>query len=104
MTTAPLPLDEARREPRAWLASRPLWTDLAIVAMWTAVAIDALAGPDLVSRSGDTVATVPSAVIVAVLAAVATIFVARYGFAPEQRDAEESKHGPGDRPARSAPG
>jgi len=86
MTTAPLPLDRARREPRTWVRSRPLWTAVTIVAMWTAVAVTAFAGPELVSRSGGGTneSIVPSVFFVALLATVATIFVARYGFAPER--------------------
>jgi hypothetical protein len=88
MTTAPFPLDQARREPRTWLKARPLWTSISIVAMWAAVAVTAAVGPDLVSRSGygANESIVPSVFLIALLAAVATIFVARYGFAPERHD------------------
>ena len=59
-----------------------MWASLAIVAMWVAVVLDVLFGPDLVSESvaGDTV-TVPSAVVVALFAFLGTWVVARYGFA-----------------------
>ena len=53
---------------------------LAISAMWVAVALDALFGPDLVVKHASGMTTIPSAVIVVVFAYLATRVVARYGF------------------------
>ena len=90
MTTAPLPIPATRREPRAWFVSRPFWTSIAIVAMWTAVIVDAIVGTEIVAvattATTTTTTNIPTVVITGLLAAIATIFVARYGFAPERRD------------------
>jgi hypothetical protein len=61
-----------------------MWASLAISVMWLAVLFDALWGPDIVSTnaSGNN-AQIPSAVVVAVFAYLATRVVARYGFRPQ---------------------
>jgi hypothetical protein len=58
-----------------------MWVSLAIAVIWLSVLFDAIYGPDIVSRSyiGDFV-SVPSAVIVAFFAFLATWVVARRGF------------------------
>lgn len=68
---------------------REMWAALAIVVIWLAVLFDAVLGPDIVttSSSGDT-ATVPSAVVVALFAALATVAVARYGFGRQREDGD----------------
>jgi len=84
------PRDGVPGNPRAWLVSRPFWTSIAIVAMWTAVIVDAIAGTEIVAvattATTTTTTNIPTVVITGLLAAIATIFVARYGFAPERRD------------------
>jgi hypothetical protein len=71
------------REERPWLSQllvREMWASLAITVMWLAVLVDAMFGPDIVSRSaGGDSATVPSAVAVALFAFLGTWVVARYG-------------------------
>jgi hypothetical protein len=54
---------------------------LAIFAMWAAVAISAVWGPDFVSTSGSgaSATTIPSGIIVAMFATIGTWFVAKYG-------------------------
>ena len=90
MTTAPVPIPATRREPRAWLVARPLWTSIAVVAIWTAVIVDAIAGTEIVAvattATTTTTTNVPTVVITGLLAEIETIFVARYGFTPERRD------------------
>jgi hypothetical protein len=58
-----------------------MWVALAIAVMWLTVLLTALFGPDIVTTSaaGD-FARVPSSIVVALLAVVATWIVARYGF------------------------
>lgn len=58
-----------------------MWATLAIVVMWLAVLFSAIFGPNIVNTSagGDT-SSVPSAVVVALFAFLATWVVARYGF------------------------
>jgi NAD/NADP transhydrogenase beta subunit len=64
-----------------------MWASLAIVAMWLAVLLDAVFGPDIVSTNGGANSTtVPSAVAVALFASLATWAVARYGFDHHRRD------------------
>jgi hypothetical protein len=48
--------------------------------MWLAVLFDALFGPDLVVSNASGTTTIPSAIIVALFAYLATRVVARYGF------------------------
>ena len=57
-----------------------MWASLAIAVMWLAVLFDALFGPDLVVSNASGMTTVPSAIIVAFFAYLATRVVARYGF------------------------
>jgi hypothetical protein len=56
-----------------------MWASLAIAVMWLAVLFDALFGPDLVVNNASGMTTIPSAVIVAFFAYLATRVVARYG-------------------------
>ena len=72
---------------------RNMWAGLGITVMWLAVLLDALLGPNLhfVSSSpggstSDT--TIPSAVILALFAWLATRAVATYGFTSAEDDAE----------------
>jgi F0F1-type ATP synthase assembly protein I len=58
-----------------------MWASLAIVAMWLAVLFTAAWGQNFVSTSaGGDSTTIPSAVIVALFASLATWAVARHGF------------------------
>jgi len=60
---------------------RETWASLAIFAMWMAVAIATVWGPDFVSSngSGTNSTTIPSGVAVALFATIGTWFVAKYG-------------------------
>jgi len=60
-----------------------MWAALAIASMWVAVLFDAIFGPDFVSSSGGPTGSttrIPSAIVVALFAYLATRVVARYGF------------------------
>jgi hypothetical protein len=71
-------LAEGRRwSPRVLVPE--MWASLAIAVMWLAVLFDALLGPDLVVSNASGTTTVPSAIIVAFFAYLATRVVARYG-------------------------
>ena len=60
---------------------REMWAALAIAVIWFAVLFAAVFGSDLVTTSaGANVSTVPSAVVVALFASLATWAVAKYGF------------------------
>lgn len=63
--------------PHAWWSVRDLWTSLAITAMWVAVAVTAVAGPNIVSNDGS---TVPAAIPIALFATLGSWIVAHYGF------------------------
>ena len=88
MTTVPHessgPLPERRRLFSQVLVAE-MWASLAIAVMWLAVLFDALWGPDLVVINASGTTTIPSAIIVAFFAYLATRVVARYGF---RRDAD----------------
>lgn len=64
-----------------------MWATLAIVVMWLAVLFSAVFGPNIVNTSagGDT-SSVPSAIVVALFAFLATWVVARYGFRHERKE------------------
>lgn len=63
-----------------------MWASLAIIVIWLAVVVDAIYGPNIVTSgvAGDN-ASVPSAVVVAFFAFLATWVVARYGFRQERK-------------------
>ncbi|HSB38905.1 MAG TPA: hypothetical protein VLD13_07445 [Gaiellaceae bacterium] len=79
----------AAEERKRWsvqLLVPEMWATLAIVVMWLAVLFSAIFGPNIVNTSagGDT-SSVPSAVVVALFAFLATWVVARYGFRHERK-------------------
>jgi multisubunit Na+/H+ antiporter MnhF subunit len=83
MTTIPHEPARVAKEPR-WsvqLLVPEMWASLTIIVMWLSVLFDAVYGPDIVTTgvAGDTT-TVPSAVVVALFAFLATWVVAKYGF------------------------
>jgi sterol desaturase/sphingolipid hydroxylase (fatty acid hydroxylase superfamily) len=58
-----------------------MWTSLAISVIWLTVLLAALFGPDIVTTSaGGDSSVVPSAVVVAIFAFLATWVVAKHGF------------------------
>jgi hypothetical protein len=80
LTTIPNESSTVRR-PAAQFWVREMWGSIAITAMWIAVVVTAIVGPDIksVSAVGDST-TVPAAVAVAMFACIGTWFVARYAF------------------------
>jgi uncharacterized membrane protein (DUF485 family) len=76
-------------EKKSWslrLLVPEMWATLAIVVMWLAVLFSAIFGPNIVNTSaGGDASSVPSAVVVALFAFLATWVVARYGFRHERR-------------------
>ena len=73
----------------SWLFVREMWASLAIAVIWLAVLFAAVFGSDLVTNNaGTNVSTVPSAVVVALFASLATWAVAKYGFGPRGDDAD----------------
>jgi hypothetical protein len=63
---------------------RDVSVSLAIAVMWIVVLLDALFGPDIISSNGGSAqfTRVPSAIVVAFFAYLATRVVARWGFSP----------------------
>ena len=91
MSTIPTKMPAASSERRDWterVLVEEMWASLAIVAIWLTVLFDALYGPDFVSSNGagTNTTTIPSAVIVAFFAYLATRVVARYGFGRQRED------------------
>jgi hypothetical protein len=64
-----------------------MWTSLAIAVIWLVVLADALFGPDVVFNNANGFTKLPSAIILAFFAWLATRVVAKYGF--ERRDGAE---------------
>jgi hypothetical protein len=70
-----------------WIDARDMWASLAITAIWLSVLLTALFGPDIRSFSaGGDSTTVPSGVVVAVVALFATMAVAKYGLGRKTAD------------------
>jgi len=83
----PSAVPERRRLPARQL--REMWAGLAIGVIWVTVLLDALFGPDIVSNNANTnTATVPSAVVIALFATLATWVVAKYGLGSRKNDAD----------------
>lgn len=80
---------EGRPRSVPQLLVREMWTSLAIIVIWLSVLLDAIFGPDIVSNNGvgdvGERSTVPSAVVVALFAFLATWVVAKYGFGPGRK-------------------
>ena len=88
MTTVSHEPSRAGQTQRPWsqVLVPEMWASLTIIVMWLSVLFDAVFGPDIVTHgvSGDS-ATVPSAVVVALFAFLATWVVAKYGFSQERK-------------------
>jgi hypothetical protein len=80
-------IPERRRWPQRLLVPE-MWASLAITVMWLAVLFDAVFGPDIVSSSATSTTRVPSAVVVAMFAYLATRVAARYGFGHPRKDTD----------------
>jgi hypothetical protein len=79
-----------RRERPQWaefLRIPELWGSLAIMTMWLAVLFDAVYGPNFVSSngSGTNSTTIPSAIVVAFFAFLATASVAKRAFGHDRQ-------------------
>jgi hypothetical protein len=57
-----------------------MWAALTITVMWLVVLVVALFGPDIVSSNPGTFTRIPSAIIVAFFAWLASMVVAKHGF------------------------
>lgn len=75
---------EGRPRSTSQFLVREMWTSLAIIVIWLSVLCDAIFGPDIVTSNGvgnvGEHSTIPSAVVVALFAFLATWVVAKYGF------------------------
>ena len=72
---------QERRWPSLFLV-KEMWASLAVTAMWIAVAVSAVWGTDFVSSTGSGTdnTTIPSAIAVAMFAAIGTWAFAKYAF------------------------
>ena len=64
---------------------REMWASLAISVMWLAVLFDAIFGPDFVSTTSTGMTKIPSAIVLALFAWLATHAVARYGLGGHEK-------------------
>lgn len=91
MTTIPHePVASAGKQRWTEFVRMPqMWATLAIFAIWLSVLVCALFAPDIVTQSATATtsdhATIPSGVVVALFAAIATWPVAWFGFKRERR-------------------
>lgn len=76
MTTAPVQLPQHRAD---WLERPQVWGAITIAVMWIAVLFVGVFGPDIVGQDGT---RVPSVIVVAPFACIATVGVARRAFSP----------------------
>jgi hypothetical protein len=79
----------AHQRPRRWSLPfvREMWASLAIGAMWVAVFVTAIWGPDATFTSNDgNSSTIPTAMFVTVFAFLGTWIVARYGFRQQRKE------------------
>ena len=72
-------------ERRGFLV-REMWASLAISVIWLAVLAEALFGPDIVTSNPSGFARVPSAIVVAFFAFLATWVVAKHGLGRSGKD------------------
>ena len=88
MTTTSHETSGVVRERSRWseLLVSEMWASFAIAVIWLAVLFGAIFGPNIVSTTpGGSTSVVPSAVVLAIFAFLATWVVARYGFRRERR-------------------
>ena len=96
MSTVPASMaqPEARSRSRsAWLYAVPMWAGVSIVVIWLAVLFVGLFAGDIVTMNGaagaGTSSSVPAVVAVALFAFIATVFLARWGFAPRRGERKD---------------
>lgn len=74
---------------RSWTSVflyKEIWASLAITAMWIAVSVCALWGPDFISTSGSNSTVIPSGVAVALFASIGTWAMAKHAFGPTRKE------------------
>ena len=77
---------KGRRSAR--FAVPEMWPALAIGVIWLVVLVAALFAPDLVSNSPTSFTRIPSAIILAFFAWLATWVIARHGFGRRRNDGD----------------
>ena len=90
MTTVSTPASEATAKTRGQRTRflHEMWTAMAVSVIWLVVLVDALFGPDIVASNASGYARIPSAVVIAFFAFLATWVVARHGFAHPGKDVD----------------
>jgi Mg/Co/Ni transporter MgtE len=90
ITQEPASAAPERRHRSVQILVREMWASLSIAAMWLAVLFAAVFAPDFVSSdAGGNTTRIPSAIAIALFAAIGTRAVAKYGFGRLDEDGEE---------------
>ena len=84
--TGPVPSKSGGRSTRFLVPE--MWAALAIGVIWLVVLVAALFAPDLVSNSPTSFTRIPSAIILAFFAWLATWVIARHGFGRHRNDGD----------------
>lgn len=88
MTTIPHEAGSGLQARPRWIEAlriTEVWASLAIITIWLAVLFDAVFGPNFVSTNRGTTTTIPSVIVVAFFALLATAKVAKYGFRHDKK-------------------
>ena len=80
MATVSPHVPEVGLRARARRLDRAMWASLTIGAIWLAVLVDALFGPDIVVNNASGFSRIPSAIVFVFFAWLATWPIAKYGF------------------------
>ena len=90
MATVPTHATDAPSKSRwsARFAVPDMWPALAIGVIWLVVLVAALFAPDLVTNSPTSFTRIPSAIILAFFAWLATWVIARHGFGRRRNDGD----------------
>ena len=92
---SPSTIAKPRSERSGFIVSE-MWASLAIGLIWLVVLVDALVGPDIVSSNAGSFTRIPSAILLAFFAWLATRVIATHAFGRRDWDSDDRPTGPVD--------